>query len=122
LAKTNQGLAAAARLFLGVWTQNLRDAFLYVPMALTSHPNLYMTYYAAGLKSLAEEKKELALQQFKACLAQRPDYPPVHRELGLLALELGHRSEGKQHLNIYLKTATHVDDYDIIKKQLEKYP
>ncbi|MCG3121167.1 MAG: hypothetical protein ALAOOOJD_04167 [bacterium] len=122
LAKTNQGLHAVARLFLGVWAQQLREAFPYIKIALASHPNLYMTYYAAGLKSLAEGNKELALQQFKACLSLRPGYPPVHRELGQLALELGHRNEGKQHLNIYLKTAAHIADYDMIKKQLEKFP
>lgn len=122
LAATNQDLHAVARLFLGVWSQQLREAFPYVKIALASHPNLYMTCYAAGLKALAEGNKEAALQQFRACLSLRPSYPQVHRELGRLALELGHRDEGKHHLNIYLKTAAHIDDYDSIKKQLEKYP
>jgi tetratricopeptide (TPR) repeat protein len=116
----NPGLQAAAHLFLATWTGDHKAAFSHVAEALRSHPNLYLSHYVAGLKAMAEGKKELARQQFKETLSLRPAYPPVHRELGLLALDLGDQREGKEHLKIYLKTAAHIDDYDAIQKKLDR--
>jgi tetratricopeptide (TPR) repeat protein len=120
LARTNAGLHAAARVLLGVWTKQFEGAYRYLPVALASHPRLHIVHYVAGIKARNEGKHDLAMDRLEECLRLRPDYPPVHRELGLVAAKLGDCRAGKIHLRIYLKTTPYLEGNEVIQKQLEK--
>lgn len=111
----------AAKIYLGYWNKNYKNIFDDLEICHSFFPNLYIVHYLDGIKSKINKNFHEAILHFKNCISIRPDFPEVHRDLGFLFLRTGMAKLGKQHINIYLKTADFIEDYDEIKKTLKKF-
>jgi plasmid stabilization system protein ParE len=81
-------------------------------------PRLYLGYYMAALAPGTDaSKREDLLRQ---SLALRSSFPEAHRDLGKLLLGERRCSEGDAHVDLYLRTASAVDDFGPLKEQMQQ--
>ena len=66
------------------------------------------------------KKFKEAGKSFKRCLALNSAFPAIHRELGLLYLHFNRCDIGKNHINLYLRTASYIDDYGALEEQISE--
>jgi len=69
-----------------------------------SAPRLYLGHYMQGVSGGGEPPLRRAIEA-------RPAFPEAHRELGRVLLEQKRCAEGSQHVSLYMKNATAVDDF-----------
>ena len=81
-------------------------------------PRLYLGYYmqalSAGTSAAARE------QLLRTALSLRSSFPEAHRDLGRLLLAAKRCAEGDQHVDLYLRTASVVDDFGQLKEQMSQ--
>lgn len=81
-------------------------------------PRLYLGYYMQALApgTDAAERENL----LRTSLSLRSSFPEAHRDLGRLLLSGRRCSEGDQHIDLYLRTASAVDDFGPLKEQMSQ--
>ena len=56
----------------------------------------------------------------RTSLSLRSSFPEAHRDLGKLLLAGRRCSEGDQHIDLYMRTASAVDDFGPLKEQMSQ--
>jgi hypothetical protein len=81
-------------------------------------PRLYLGYYMEALAPGmdAAHREEL----LRTSLSLRSSFPEAHRDLGKLLLGQRRCSEGDSHVDLYLRTASMVDDFGPLKEQMQQ--
>ncbi|MCA1825473.1 MAG: tetratricopeptide repeat protein [Myxococcales bacterium] len=81
-------------------------------------PRLYLGYYMEALSPGVETGKREDL--LRTSLSLRSSFPEAHRDLGKLLLAQRRCSEGDQHVDLYMRTASAVDDFGPLKEQMQQ--
>jgi tetratricopeptide (TPR) repeat protein len=110
----------AAAVYYAFWKNTGQRLGDLAEKTMEEFPNLYLGYYMQGLLAGAQQQYGEAAALFQACLALRPSFPEVHRELGLLNLSNDRCTEGERHITLYVRTANFVDDYAVLERQIER--
>ena len=79
-------------------------------------PRLYLGYYMQALAAGTDPAQREAL--LRTSLSLRSSFPEAHRDLGRLLLTERRCSEGDQHVDLYMRTASMVDDFGQLKEQM----
>ena len=81
-------------------------------------PRLYLGYYMQALAAgtSAAEREQL----LRTSLSMRSSFPEAHRDLGRLLLAGKRCAEGDQHVDLYMRTASMVDDFGQLKEQMSQ--
>jgi tetratricopeptide (TPR) repeat protein len=81
-------------------------------------PRLYLGYYMQAVSpgTGAGERENL----LRTSLSLRSSFPEAHRELGRALLAGRRCSEGDQHIDLYMHTASAVDDFGSLKEQMSQ--
>ena len=120
LKKNKSEIYPAAAVYYAFWKNESGRLGDLAEKTIEEFPNLYLGYYMQGLLAKGRQPDEEAATLFQACLALRPSFPEVHRELGLLNLSNGRCTEGEQHITLYVQNANFVDDYAALERQVER--
>jgi len=118
-SKSNE-LYNLALLYIAYWNKNQKELEYLLKNSNYQFPNHYLTHFCIGIIEKNKGNYIQALKHFRKCLSLYPEFPDVHREIGLVSIKLGDTINGKSHLRIYLATASYIDDYPKIKKFLLK--
>ena len=81
-------------------------------------PRLYLGYYMEALAPGTEAARREDL--LRTSLSLRSSFPEAHRDLGKLLLAGRRCSEGDQHIDLYMRTASAVDDFGPLKEQMSQ--
>ena len=81
-------------------------------------PRLYLGYYMEALAPGTEAARREDL--LRTSLSLRSSFPEAHRDLGKLLLTGRRCSEGDQHIDLYMRTASAVDDFGPLKEQMSQ--
>lgn len=81
-------------------------------------PRLYLGYYMQALAAgTAPAERE---QLLRTALSLRSSFPEAHRDLGKLLLAGRRCTEGDQHVDLYMRTSSMVDDFGPLKDEMSK--
>lgn len=94
-----------------------------VPAALAAEvvrdsPRLYLGYYMQALAVGTETAQREEL--LRTSLSLRSSFPEAHRDLGKLLLTGKRCSEGDQHVDLYMRTSSMVDDFGQLQTEMSK--
>lgn len=107
-------VARAARAFFAGEKVFLEDA----QSAVRAAPRLYLAHDVLALAARAKGDNARAESELRVALALRPAAPEVHRDLGVLLLDTRRCAEGGEHVDLYLKNATAVDDFGPLRSRM----
>jgi len=120
---TDNSYYAAAMVFRTFWSAKRvlnANIFELAKTASQKIPTLYMPFYMMGLYNYSQGNLIEALVNYNLCLNMMPEFPEVHRELALLLAKNNECSKGEKQLQLYLKTANAIEDYEKTETELKK--
>ena len=110
----------AARCFRMYWKNEIKDVSETARMAVSSFPDLYIGYYMLGIAEKQDDHTDSSLSSFEHCLALRPTFAEVHKEIGLVYLRNVQCAEGERHIKVYLRMAAHIDDFAELERKIQQ--
>jgi len=100
---------------MGMAIQEYEKATSIFPTALPSLRNL-------GAIMVREKRYDKAIEIFEKAVKAHPEYPEIHRFLGVLYLKITHdKNEAIYHLRRSLELDPHQDGADVLRKAIKGY-